>query len=233
MLYFLFYVNQKLKIHDINCIDDYADSATDQKVDTNIYLLHYGYTLYKSINLYKRNDAILKFRTRAPVLIYLLLLSGLSLSSACGSDNVRRMTFYNIHTCERLTVIYKEGDLFIPEGLTKINYILRDHRTGEICAVDPDLLDYLYDLLTAVGNHSEVHIISGYRSPKTNNILRRKSKGVAANSLHMQGRALDFRLMGTPTSILRDKALKMKRGGVGYYEKSDFIQIDTGRFRSW
>jgi uncharacterized protein YcbK (DUF882 family) len=94
-------------------------------------------------------------------------------------------------------------------------------------------MDYLYDLLTEVGNHGEVHIISGYRAPETNTKLRKRSKGVAAGSLHMQGKALDFRLPGTDTAVLRDKALAMKQGGVGYYKKSDFIQIDTGRVRRW
>ena len=152
---------------------------------------------------------------------------------AGGSENLRQFSFYSTHTHERLTVVYKNGERYVPEALKKIDYILRDHRTGEIHVIDPDLLDYLYDLLTAVGNHGEVHIISGYRSPKTNKKLRKKSNGVAAGSLHMQGKALDFRLPGTPTTVLRDKALALKRGGVGYYKKSDFIQIDTGRFRSW
>ena len=145
----------------------------------------------------------------------------------------RKLSFYNTHTHERLAVIYKRDGNYIPEALNKICKILRDHRSGDIFKMDPKLMDYLYDLLTEVGNHGEVHIISGYRSPKTNNKLRRKSNGVAKGSLHMQGKALDFRLPGTDTAVLRDKALAMKRGGVGYYKKSDFIQIDTGRVRHW
>ena len=172
-------------------------------------------------------------KTKALVLIYSTLLSALPLSAANGSDNLRQLKFYNTHTHERLTVVYKKGEHYDPESLKKIDHIMRDHRTGDAHAMDPKLWDYLYDLLTEVGNHGEVHIISGYRSPKTNNKLRNKSKGVAAGSLHMQARALDFRLPGTATSVLRDRALKMKRGGVGYYRKSDFLQIDTGRFRFW
>jgi uncharacterized protein YcbK (DUF882 family) len=145
----------------------------------------------------------------------------------------RKLSFYNTHTHERLTVIYKRDGNYIPEALKKICKILRDHRSGDIYDMDPELMDYLYDLLTEVGNHGEVHIISGYRSPKTNNKLRQNSNGVAKGSLHMQGKALDFRLPGTDTAVLRDKALAMKRGGVGYYKKSDFIQIDTGRVRHW
>ena len=145
----------------------------------------------------------------------------------------RRLSFYNTHTHERLTVVYKKGDGYVLGAMKKINYILRDHRANEIHAIDPRLMDFLYDLLTEVNYHGEVHIISGYRSPKTNAKLRNKSKGVARGSLHMQGKALDFRLPGTDTAMLRDTARRMKRGGVGYYKKSDFIQIDTGRVRWW
>jgi len=162
----------------------------------------------------------------------LLLLSGPS-RAVDESNQERRLSFYNTHTHERLTVIYKKGDDYVPEGMEKISYILRDHRANEVHAMDPRLMDFLYDLLTEVDNYGEVHIISGYRSPKTNAKLRNKSKGVARRSRHMQGQALDFRLPGTDTAVLRDTARKMKRGGVGYYEKSDFIQIDTGRVRNW
>ena len=112
-------------------------------------------------------------------------------------------------------MIYKKGDAYIQEALGNINTILRDHRTGDIQPIDPKLMDFLYDLLTKVDNHGEVHIISGYRSPDTNKKLRGRSKGVAAGSLHMQGKALDFRLPGTDTAVLRDTARAMKRGGVG------------------
>ena len=156
-----------------------------------------------------------------------------TISVAVGADLNRKLSFYNTHTGEHLTVIYKKGDYYVPESLEKINYVLRDHRTGLVHLIDPKLMDYLYDLLTEVGNHGEVHIISGYRAPETNTKLRKRSKGVAAGSLHMKGKALDFRLPGTDTAVLRDKALTMKRGGVGYYKKSDFIQIDTGRVRRW
>ena len=162
------------------------------------------------------------------------ILMFIILSSAMGfAAEDRKLSFYNTHTHERLTVIYKRNGSYIPEALKRIDRILRDHRSGDIFSMDPKLLDYLYDLLTEVGNHGEVHIISGYRSPKTNKKLRQKSKGVARGSLHMQGKALDFRLPGTDTAVLRDKALAMKRGGVGYYRESDFIQIDTGRVRRW
>lgn len=170
-------------------------------------------------------------RSIGRILSFLLIL--IPLASPAIALSERSLSFYNTHTGERLTVIYRRHGNYIPESLEKINYILRDHRTGDTHPIDPKLMDYLYDLQTKVGNHGDVHIISGYRSPETNRKLRRNSKGVAQGSLHMQGKALDFRLPGTDTARLRDAARKMKRGGVGYYKKSDFIQIDTGRVRCW
>ncbi len=167
-------------------------------------------------------------------LLTLIVALWSALSPADDNQSLeRRLSFYNTHTHERLTVIYKKGNGYVVGAMKKINYILRDHRANEIHAIDPRLMDFLYDLLTEVNNHGEVHIISGYRAPKTNAKLRHKSKGVARGSLHMQGKALDFRLPGSDTAVLRDTARRMKRGGVGYYKKSDFIQIDTGRVRSW
>ena len=163
-----------------------------------------------------------------------VFLCCLCLSPVRGeSETKRRLSFYNTHTHERLSVTYKKGGTYSLEAMEKISKILRDHRSGDIHPIDPKLMDFLYDLLSKVDNHSEVHIISGYRSPATNKKLRQASKGVASKSLHMQGKALDFRLPGTETAILRDKARAMKRGGVGYYRKLDFVQIDTGRVRFW
>jgi uncharacterized protein YcbK (DUF882 family) len=158
----------------------------------------------------------------------------LFLATTANGGDARQLRFYQTHTEERLQVTYKKGDRYVPEALEKTNYIMRDYRTGQVYPMDPKLLDFLYDLLSAVNNHGEVHIISGYRSAKTNNKLHKQDEeGVSRKSLHMQGRALDFRLPGTDTKQLRDVALAMKRGGVGYYPKSDFIQIDTGRVRFW
>ena len=168
--------------------------------------------------------------TRATVAFLCLLC----LSPVRGqAESERTLSFYNTHTHERLSVMYRNGDGYISEAMDQIANILRDHRTGEIHPIDPELLDFLYDLLTEVGNHGKVHIISGYRSPATNKKLRNRSKGVASRSQHMKGKALDFRLPGTDTAVLRDTARAMKRGGVGYYQKLDFIQIDTGRVRFW
>ena len=160
-----------------------------------------------------------------------LALSALPSSGTMGEE--RKLSFYNTHTHEHIQVIYKKGADYNPHALEKINHIFRDHRADKVHPIDPALLDYLYDLLTKVDYQGEVHIISGFRSPETNKNLRKKSSGVAAGSLHMQGKALDFRLPGIDTKDLRETALAMKRGGVGYYKKLDFIQIDTGRVRFW
>ena len=132
-----------------------------------------------------------------------------------------------------MDVVYKQDGVYILPAIEKVNYILRDHRTDDIHSIDPKLLDFLYDLLHEINYHGDIHVISGYRSPETNKNLREKDPGVSAKSLHMQGKALDFRLPGMDTRTLRDKALSLKRGGVGYYEEADFIQIDTGRVRFW
>lgn len=171
-------------------------------------------------------------RRLRPLAVYLLVLAW-TCPSPAESARTRTLKFYNTHTHEHVTVMYKKDGHYLPEALEKIDYILRDHRTGEVHPINVKLLDFLYDLLVEVGNQGEVHIISGYRSPATNQLLRKCSHGVAKTSLHMQGKALDFRFPGTDTTVLRDTAKAMKRGGVGYYKKLDFIQIDTGRVRSW
>jgi uncharacterized protein YcbK (DUF882 family) len=161
----------------------------------------------------------------------LFLLSALPARGTMGEE--RKLSIYNTHIGEHIEVTYKKGEAYNPQALEKIYYIFRDHRADKVHPIDPGLIDYLYDLLSRVDYYGEVHIISGYRSPETNKRLRNNSSGVAAGSLHMQGKSLDFRLPGINTKTLRDTSLGMKRGGVGYYKKLDFIQIDTGRVRSW
>ncbi|WP_455212624.1 DUF882 domain-containing protein [Kaarinaea lacus] len=145
----------------------------------------------------------------------------------------RQLAFYNLHTGEKLRATYwAEGD-YITEELNALNYLLRDHRTNETQAIDENLLDLLYVLQQQVDNSSAYHIISGYRSPKTNAKLRQQSNGVAKRSLHMQGKAIDVRLPGVPLKHLRQAALQLHAGGVGYYPKSNFVHLDTGRPRFW
>lgn len=147
---------------------------------------------------------------------------------------IQRLRLYNTHTHERLDVVYRQGDSFVPSGIREIERHLRDHRTGDLHHFDPELFDLLVDLAEEVGRPgAEFHVISGYRSPRTNEMLRGRSNGVAKNSLHMKAQAIDVRLPGVDTAELRDAALALQRGGVGYYQRSDFIHVDTGRVRRW
>jgi uncharacterized protein YcbK (DUF882 family) len=163
--------------------------------------------------------------------MFLLVLA--AAAHAPGPGQERTLAFFNIHTQEHLTVIYRRGDDYVPEALAKINHILRDTIGGEEHPIDPGLLDFLYDLLEKAGYHQEVHVVCGYRSPQTNTMLHDRTSGVALGSLHTKGRAIDLRLPGVDTKKLYNIAKSMNRGGTGYYRSSDFIQIDTGPVRFW
>lgn len=154
-------------------------------------------------------------------------------SRAAAALETRSLAFSHNHTGEKLRTVYYEGGEYIPEALTEINHLLRDFRTGEVWEIDVDLLDTLAELRAMTRQTAEFQIISGYRSPATNEMLRGATSGVARRSLHMQGRAIDVRLSGYDTAGLRKAALALRRGGVGYYARSDFIHVDTGRVRSW
>jgi uncharacterized protein YcbK (DUF882 family) len=145
----------------------------------------------------------------------------------------RELSFYHTHTGKDLSLIYHDGIAPIHTALNELNQFLGDFRTGESYPIDPNLFDALYLLQQKTGVENSFEIISGYRSPKTNQQLRKKSTGVAKRSLHMQGKAIDIRLRGVATKQLRDIAKNMKIGGVGYYRRSDFIHLDTGRVRYW
>ncbi len=145
----------------------------------------------------------------------------------------RRIRLLNLHTGEKGEVLYWSGGEFQNGGLQELNHLLRDHRTGDIYAMDTGLFDLVHDLGDQFGGRRRVEIISGYRSPATNRSLRNGSSGVAKRSLHMQGKAMDLRLDGVSLKKVRQAALNMKRGGVGFYPKSDFVHIDTGRVRHW
>jgi uncharacterized protein YcbK (DUF882 family) len=145
----------------------------------------------------------------------------------------RRLTLRNLHTGEQARITYWAEGNYLNESLQEINQLLRDHRTGDIAQMDRELLDLLYRLQHRLENKNEFEVISGYRSPKTNAMLRSKSNGVAKKSLHMQGKAIDIRLPGTSLKQLRKAAVTLKSGGVGYYPNSNFIHVDTGRVRYW
>ncbi len=145
----------------------------------------------------------------------------------------KMISLQNSHTGDKLRLTYFERGLYIEDALQEIDYILRDYHTGDIHPIDPALLDQLHELKLRLGVSRPFNIISGYRSPETNANLRRHSDGVAKHSLHMQGRAVDIRLDGYGASTIRDAALSMQRGGVGYYSASNFVHLDTGDVRTW
>jgi uncharacterized protein YcbK (DUF882 family) len=153
--------------------------------------------------------------------------------AALPQSGVRTLGLVNTHTNEKLTATYWRDGVYDKGALKDIDYALRDFRTGEVAAIDTNLLDLLVELHRRAGSRTPFHVISGYRSPKTNAMLASANGGVAKRSLHMDGKAIDIRLHDVALSDLRQAALDMKAGGVGYYKKSDFIHIDTGRVRQW
>lgn len=154
--------------------------------------------------------------------------------AASGADSgSRSLSFLNLHTGEKLVADFWSKGRLLPDGLTEISHVLRDHRTDEAWPIDPKLLELLYRLHSRMETAAPFHVISGYRSPKSNAMLRQKSGGVAKRSYHMQGRAIDVRLPGLRLTDVRKAALGLRAGGVGYYPKSGFLHIDTGPVRHW
>jgi len=149
------------------------------------------------------------------------------------SGTVRALRFTHTHTGERLAIEYFRSGMYLPAALATVNHFLRAFRTGDVHDIDSDLLDLLYRLTAMTEASAPFQVISGYRSPVTNEMLRHRSEGVAAGSLHMKGQAIDIRLADVPLATLRRAAVSAGRGGVGYYPASDFVHVDTGRVRTW
>ncbi len=145
----------------------------------------------------------------------------------------RSLKFYALHTGESLTTTYWENGRYISEELDRVNYILRDFRANEVKAIDPALLDLLTRIQYRLSTNEPFQVISGYRSPLTNAMLHANSEGVAVHSLHIEGKAIDIRVPDRSLVQLRGAALAQEAGGVGYYPKSDFVHVDTGRVRFW
>jgi len=145
-----------------------------------------------------------------------------------------RLKLLHLHTGERLDIVYRKGDRYLPEALDQLDRYLRDHRTGDIHHYDPRVFDLLHDLTAELGRpNAEIDVVCGYRTAWSNEFLRTHSLGVAPHSLHMQAMAIDIRLPGIRTADLRDAALALHRGGVGYYAASGFVHVDVGRVRRW
>ena len=158
----------------------------------------------------------------------------LALPARASVPATRALAMAHTHTRERIELVYAVAQDYLPEALGTLNHFLRDHYSGEVGRMDPPLFDVLHGLRQVLGHSGPFEIISGYRCPATNDKLRAKGGGgVAKKSLHMEGRAVDIRLPGVPLAELRDAAISLRAGGVGYYPDSRFVHVDTGRVRSW
>lgn len=145
----------------------------------------------------------------------------------------RALALAHTHTGERVELVYAVGDRYLDDSLGRLNHFLRDHYSGEVGRIDPGLLDQLHQLKQLLGGQA-FEIISAYRAPQTNDRLKStRGGGVATRSLHLEGRALDVRLQGVALADLRDAALELRAGGVGYYPGDRFVHLDTGRVRRW
>ena len=155
-------------------------------------------------------------------------------SAAADGSGARELALHHTHTGERLALAYAIDDRYVPEALGALNHFLRDHYSGQVGTIAPPLFDQLHRLHQVLGAVQPFQVISGYRCPDTNNTLRlTRGGGVAKRSLHMEGRAIDVRLPGVPRADLRDAALSLRAGGVGYYPREQFVHLDIGRVRAW
>lgn len=155
------------------------------------------------------------------------------LEAAVRAMPERALYMYNTHTGEWLKTVYWADGRYQGKALNQVNHFLRDHRSGDVHPIDPRLLDVIASVHRKFGNRGAVHIISGYRSPKTNAQLASLTDGVAHNSLHIAGKAVDIRIPGQSVGTLGRAAKSLKAGGVGTYPASDFVHMDTGRIRYW
>jgi uncharacterized protein YcbK (DUF882 family) len=181
-------------------------------------------------------------RKQLKALAGVALLSGVSLGAGIAQAPASEppeaeqyhLRMHHLHTGESLDVVYKVGDRYVPSALAMLNHFLRDHRTGDVSSYDPREFDVLHELMVKLGRPGgEIDIVCGYRTPWSNNFLRTHSKGVAEHSQHMLAKAIDIRVPGVSTERLRDAALSLHEGGVGYYPKSQFVHVDVGPVRQW
>lgn len=156
-------------------------------------------------------------------------------ASVLGSaSQVRKLSFNHLHTQERIALVYARGEQFVTPALATLNHFLRDHYSGEVGVIEPELFNVLHSVRRVLNTEIPFDVISGFRTAHTNETLRTtRGGGVAKHSLHMEGKAIDVRLPGVPLAELRDAAMSLQAGGVGYYERDNFVHIDIGRVRSW
>jgi uncharacterized protein YcbK (DUF882 family) len=176
---------------------------------------------------------LLKFGLGAAVSATFATAPALGWAAAMAGAETRRVTLHNIHTGESLDAVYWEKGAYIPEVMVEVNRVLRDFRTGDVHNIDPNLMDLLGSISTKVETRTPFQVISGYRSPHTNEMLHAHSSGVAKNSLHMDGMAIDIHLDDVALQHLHKAALDVGRGGVGFYPVSNFVHVDVGPVRRW
>lgn len=162
-----------------------------------------------------------------------LVLTGLLPRAAEAARRERSLLFHHLHSGETLKVVYFADGRYLPEGLRAVTHHFRDWRDDKARPVDPALLDLLWSLRQKLDTTAPIHVLCGYRSPETNRLLRRTQRGVARNSLHMKGMAVDLRVPGRRLRSVRAAAMSLKGGGVGYYPRSDFVHVDSGDVRYW
>jgi uncharacterized protein YcbK (DUF882 family) len=154
-------------------------------------------------------------------------------AAAPRPPSVRTIALLNPHTGEAIKASYWEKGRYVPEELDAVNYLLRDHWTNEVAEIDPKLLDVLHALQDRLDAKRAFHVMSAYRSPETNDMLRRNGERAAKHSLHMEGKAIDVRMPGRNVKYLHRAAVRLKAGGVGYYPRSNFVHLDVGPVRRW
>jgi len=145
-----------------------------------------------------------------------------------------RLRLHNVHTLEDIDIVYRIGDTYQPEAVARLNYFLRDHYTNDVITYDPREFDLLHDILIRLGRPSAtIDVVCGYRTQETNEMLRASSRGVAEHSQHILGHAIDIQIPGSSTAHIRNAALSLNEGGVGYYPTSHFVHVDVGAIRTW
>ncbi len=162
-----------------------------------------------------------------------LLAISMSLGLSGTTNDERSLSFYHTHTGKTLSIVYFKNGSYVSHALSVIDDYLADFRSGTEHQIDPALLDVLYDIKLKTGTRAPFQVISAYRSPQTNQMLRTTTVGVAKDSMHLRGQAIDVRLDDVPLATLRSVALDLKKGGVGFYPESQFVHVDTGRVRRW
>jgi uncharacterized protein YcbK (DUF882 family) len=214
---------------------DTADEHKDIKGISRLALHLGGRSVGLACNIRCRVSKVIFLRSAFSLTATLAGLVALTTSTqdAAANGDTRSLTFFHTHTRESTTVTYLRDGRYDEQALAQLNWFLRDWRVNEPAKMDPRLFDILWEVYRGAGSREPIHIISAYRSPATNGMLRRRSSGVSEHSQHMLGKAMDVRLPDVPTERLRAVAMHLQYGGVGYYSSSQFVHVDTGNVRAW